>query len=65
MPVPVVVPPPELVEPPVPPPVPPPPPPQPIGGVPDSIDDIYVPMLSSVLMAFYTYMRIRGIEEED
>ena len=30
--------------------------------IPTKIEDIYVSLLSSVLMAFYTYIRIRGLE---
>jgi len=34
-----------------------------LGRPPTSIVEVWVPILSSVLMAIYTYMRMRGIEE--
>lgn len=33
-----------------------------LGRPPESIIEIWVPLLSSVLMAIYSYMRMRGIE---
>ena len=33
-----------------------------LGHVPTCIDDVYIPLLSSLLMAMYTYIRIRSLD---
>jgi len=33
-----------------------------IGRLPKSIDEVYVPIMSSILVALYSYMRVRDIE---
>lgn len=36
-----------------------------LGRPPVSFGEVYVPILSSVLMAIYSYMRMRGIERAE